>query len=239
VGRYTAAAIASIAFGQDEAALDGNIRRVLARVFNLELPVRSPEGEKRLWELAQENLPPGRAGDYNQAVMDLGALVCTPRAPGCESCPLSEVCQAKLLGLQDKRPVVLARPAIPHYVVAAAIIRRDGLILIAQRPVEGLLGGLWEFPGGKQEAGESLPTCLRREIREELGVEIEVNDAAGVYRHAYTHFRVTLHAFECKLVGEEEPSPLQASAIQWVRPAGLKDYPMGKIDRLIARSLIA
>ena len=104
IGRYTAGAIASMAFGQDEPALDGNIRRVLARVFNVAEPARSPEGEQRLWALAAANLPPGRAGDYNQALMDLGALVCTPRDPDCPNCPLAELCQARLLGVQAAAP---------------------------------------------------------------------------------------------------------------------------------------
>ena len=164
IGRYTAGAIASIAFGQDEPALDGNIRRVLARVFNVAEPARSPEGEQRLWELAAANLPPGQAGDYNQALMDLGALICTPRDPGCPNCPLAEFCQARLLGVQAERPVLKSRPALPHYIVTAAVIERQGRFLIAQRPLNGLLGGLWEFPGGKLQPGEDLASCLQREI---------------------------------------------------------------------------
>ncbi|MDW8227844.1 MAG: (deoxy)nucleoside triphosphate pyrophosphohydrolase, partial [Anaerolineales bacterium] len=110
-------------------------------------------------------------------------------------------------------------------------------VLLAQRPSRGLLGGLWEFPGGKVEPGESLPEALRREIREELAVDIQVGAPLGVYRHAYTHFRITLHAFLCSLdVGE--PRPLEAPALAWVDLASLEDYPMGKVDRLIARQLM-
>jgi A/G-specific adenine glycosylase len=143
IGGYTAGAIASIAFGLDEAALDGNIRRVMARLGNVDLPARSPQGEARLWELAREHLPPGRAGDYNQALMDLGATICLPRAPLCMVCPLHELCQAAARGVQEQRPVLTARPAIPHITVMAAVLRRDGLVLIAQRPAQGLLGGMW------------------------------------------------------------------------------------------------
>ena len=238
VGRYTAGAVASIAFGKDEAALDGNIRRVLARYFNVEVPARIPAGEHRLWELAQANLPGGRAGDYNQALMDLGALVCTPRQPDCPACPLKAACQAYQLGLQEERPVLQKKPAIPHYLVTAAVIRRAGQVLIAQRPPEGLLGGMWEFPGGKLQEGEDLAGCLRREICEELGVAIEVHEQVGVYRHAYTHFRVTLHAFHCSLANGDQPRALQVGDLRWIEPAGLKDYPMGKIDRQIARDLL-
>jgi len=238
VGRYTAAAISSIAFGQDVAALDGNIRRVLARVFDVSVPARSPEGERILWDLAGANLPAGQAGAYNQALMDLGALVCTPRLPRCSLCPLSGLCQANLLGTQEQRPVSLPRRETPQYIVTAAIIHRGQEVLIARRPQNGLLGGLWEFPGGKIQEGEDLPACLRREIMEELGVEVLVGEPLGVYRHAYTHFKVTLHAFHCTLL-RGEPEALHASEIRWVAPAGLSRYPMGKIDRMIAAGLQA
>jgi A/G-specific adenine glycosylase len=237
IGRYTAGAIASIAFGIDAPALDGNIRRVLARAFNLELPVRSKDGENRLWELAAAHLPAGRAGAYNQALMDLGATICTPRAPRCESCPVVASCKARELGVQEQRPVTQPRAPVPHYTVTAAVIGREEQVLIAQRPLNGLLGGLWEFPGGKLQQGEDLETCLKREICEELGVEIEVMEPLGVYRHAYTHFRVTLHAFYCRLVNGARPRKLQVNDLRWARPVELADYPMGKIDRQIAQYL--
>ncbi len=237
IGRYTAAAIASIAFGVDAATLDGNLKRVFARLFDVEEPADSPAGEKRLWALAEAHLPSGRAGDYNQALMDLGATICLPRAPRCLLCPLSELCQARAGGLQEARPVQTPKKEMPHYTVAAAVIRREGRVLLAKRPAGGLLGGLWEFPGGKVEPGESLPEALRREIGEELGAEIQVGAPFGVYRHAYTHFRITLHAFLCTLNGVE-PRALQPEAIAWVDIPALIAYPMGKVDRLIARRLM-
>jgi A/G-specific adenine glycosylase len=237
VGRYTAGAVASIAFGQPAPTLDGNIRRVLSRVFNVSEDARSPAGERRLWALAAEQLPADRPGDYNQALMDLGATICTPHTPSCPLCPLAFACQAYALGLQAQRPVLAPRPALPHITVTAAIIQQDGQVLIAQRPPYGLLGSLWEFPGGKQQDGEDLPACLRREICEELGAEIEVGAPAGVYRHAYTHFRLTLHAFYCRLQSGE-PRPVEVAALRWVLPGELADYPMGKVDRQIARKLL-
>ena len=238
IGAYTAAAIASIAFGQDEAALDGNIRRVLSRFFNIESPAGLLQTERMLWRLAGENLPPGCAGDYNQALMDLGAMVCTPRSPACGGCPLNDLCQARLLRLQEQRPVRQPRPVVPHYIVAAAVIQQDEKILIARRPSSGLLGGLWEFPGGKQEPGEEITACLVREIQEELGAVVQAGTALGIYKHAYTHFRVTIHAFTCTLLEGQEPRPLHASEIRWVRPEKLGDFPMGKVDRQIARRLM-
>jgi len=236
IGRYTAGAIASIAFGMNEPTLDGNIRRVLSRLFNVQIPARSKEGETRLWELAAANLPPGRAGDFNQALMDLGTAICTPHQPNCEQCPLVEHCAAHALGVQEERPILPARGTTPHYIVTAAVIQRDGKTLIALRPPEGLLGGLWEFPGGKLQAGEDLATCLKREIYEELGAEIEVGGQIGIFHHAYTHFRVTLHAFGCTLQAGE-PHNLEHNALAWVSIPELQNYPMGKLDRLIAKQL--
>ncbi len=234
IGRYTAGAIASIAFGRDEPALDGNIRRVLARVHDVREPAQLPSGARRLWELASRDLPAGQAGDYNQAMMDLGASLCTPRNPACLLCPLSDLCQARALGVQDERPVLKPRAPIPSITVTAGLVERDGMVLIARRPAEGLLGGMWEFPGGTLEEGESLPNCLKRELREELGVEVEVGDEFGLYQHAYTHLRVTLNAFICRLVAGE-PQPLEVSDLRWVLPETLKSFPMGKIDRQIAK----
>jgi len=236
IGDYTAAAIASIAFGRDLPALDGNVRRVLSRVFDIREPAGSPEGKRLLQELAGANLPPGRAGEYNQALMDLGALVCKPRNPECPRCPLADECRARALGVQEERPVRQPKSKPPHHTVTAAVIHRNGEVLIAQRPQDGLLGGLWEFPGGKQEPGEDLSACLRRELGEELDIEVEIGEPLGVYHHAYTHFRVTLHAFHCTPL-DREPQPREHSALRWVSPAELRDYPMGKIDRQIADSL--
>ena len=237
VGRYTAGAIASIAFGENTPALDGNIRRVLARLFNVEEPARSPVGEARLWELAEAHLPDGYAGDYNQALMDLGSMLCTPRTPNCVVCPLAKMCIAYRLGIQAQRPVRAPKPSIPHLQVAAGVLAQDGRYLITQRPLQGLLGGLWEFPGGKQEPGEALPECLARELQEELGINVKVGEPLGVYRHAYTHFRVTVHTFQCRLLDDQEPKALQVHDLAWVAPSELKTYPMGKVDRQIASGL--
>jgi A/G-specific adenine glycosylase len=236
VGRYMAGAIASIAFRVDAPALDGNIKRVLSRVFDLELPVDRPAGIERLWSMAAEVLPSGRAGDHNQALMDLGALVCLARDPKCAECPLGCICLAQQNGTQTRRPVRSPRKALPHINVAAAVIWQGQRVLIARRPSRGLLGGMWEFPGGKQQPGESLPEALEREISEELDTRVEAGAELGVYQHAYTHFRVTLHAFTCRLTGPE-PQPREASALAWVKPAELVDYPMGHIDRNIAKDL--
>jgi A/G-specific adenine glycosylase len=239
IGPYTAAAIASIAFGEDVAAVDGNIRRVIARLFDVSVPARSTQGEKQIQKLTQAYLPLGRAGDYNQALMDLGALICTPKKPDCTSCPIAVECSALQLGLQEERPVRMPRKKVPHLTVTAAIIRQDGLVLLAQRPPKGLLGGLWEFPGGTLEEDDpDLRACLQREIREELGVEIDVDEPFGQYEHAYTHFKITLHAFLCRLTEGALPQALDGQVLAWAALPELPNYPMGKVDRQIARRLI-
>ena len=238
IGRYTAGAIASIAYGQNEAVLDGNVSRVYARYFNYDQPVKSSSSQRELWSLASENLPCGRAGEFNQALMDLGATICTPRDPGCGTCPLARSCQAFAAGLQHERPVGITKAPLPHHTVTAAVIFRGDRVLITQRPQNGLLGGMWEFPGGKQQPGEDLASCLQREICEELGVEVEVGKQLGVYQHAYTHFKVTLHAFHCTLVNGREPEAVQVDDMRWTVLDELQDFPMGKIDRQISRQLI-
>jgi A/G-specific adenine glycosylase len=208
IGAYTAGAIASLAFGRDAPVVDGNVKRVLCRVYAIRGDTRRPKLQKQLWTLAKMNLPKGKAGRWNEAMMELGAMVCAPRSPGCNECPLGQVCRARALGIQDRLPERAAKKRIPHYDVTAAVIRtlRGRRILIAQRPLGGMLGGLWEFPGGKRERGESLQECLRREIKEELGIEIKVGRPVTRVEHAYTHFRITLHAFECRLVRGDRKS---------------------------------
>jgi A/G-specific adenine glycosylase len=237
IGRYSAAAISSIAFGENKAVLDGNVKRVLARMMQFHDAVNTPIGEKKLWRLAEYLLPENNAGDYNQALMDLGATICTPQNPACETCPVNVLCCAFKTTSQDQYPVMREKQPIPHITVCAAILLRDGKVLIARRPSTGLLGGMWEFPGGKVEEGESLEAALVREIREELAAEISVGEHFGEYHHAYTHFKVTLHAWDAVLTGSE-PIALEASELRWVKITELADYPMGKIDRSISNDLI-
>ena len=161
IGRYTAGAIASMAFGLDIPTLDGNLRRVFARVFNVGEPADAPAGEKILWELAERNLPKGHAGDYNQALMDLGASLCLPRKPACQLCPLRDLCKARALGNQEQRPVLKPKARVPHYTVTAAVLRREGKILLAKRPSKGLAGRHVGIPR-RQSRGWRKPRNLSR-----------------------------------------------------------------------------
>jgi A/G-specific adenine glycosylase len=237
IGRYTAGAIASIAYGQAAPVLDGNVIRVFSRLTDLQADVTENATKESLWKLAEEWLDRARPGDYNQALMELGRVVCKPRSPECASCPLQEHCQAFQHGTQADRPIKKPRAPNPHYNVAAGIIwDGKGQVLITQRPLDGLLGGLWEFPGGKQEGKETLEDCLRRELREELAIEVEVGELFVVIQHAFTHFRITLHVFSCRhLAGQ--PQPIGVRDLLWVKPDDLVQYSFGKADREVIRAL--
>ncbi len=237
IGRYSAGAIASLAFNADAPILDGNVIRVLARVFNIAEDVTENSTKEALWKLAAEILPTGRAGAWNEGLMELGRRICTPKSPTCDSCPIAVHCAARRLGIQNERPVKRPRAKTPHFDVTAAVIfREDGHILIAQRPPEGMLGGLWEFPGGKREPGETLPNCLRREIQEELGIDIAVGEQIGVVRHGYTHFRITLYAFACTLLNGD-PQAIQCADWTWTTLDELDRYPFPVTDQKIIAML--
>lgn len=239
VGPYTAAAIASIAFDEPVAALDGNLKRVLARVCLVEAPINTPEGTRLLNAIAQALVPPHRPGDWNQALMDVGANICVSRSPRCLLCPLRAHCAAAAAQRQHDLPRRQPRRKRPHYIVTAALIWNDaGQLLIAQRPHDKMLGGLWEFPGGKCEEGETLEACLRREIREELGIDIEVGDHLTTVEHGYTHFSITLHAFHCRFCGGE-PQALGVADWRWVSPDELDAFAWPSTDAKIIAALRA
>jgi A/G-specific adenine glycosylase len=224
VGAYTAGAIASIAFGQREPIVDGNVTRVLCRVFRVRTDPKQAATQKEIWRIAEELLPTKRVGDFNQALMELGSEVCLRRVPRCDACPLGQVCQARLRGEQSLLPLRGPRKAIPSHTIAVGVIYDEhGRILIDKRKPHGLLGGLWEFPGGKKERGESLEAALRREVREELGIRIQVMRPLVVIDHAYTHFHVRLHAFECKYLSGT-PQCVACSDFKWVSLRSLNRY---------------
>ena len=241
IGHSTAADILSVAFGQTIAALDGNIKRVLARLFNIPDILDSTDFISKCQSQLEQLLPTGRAGEFNQAMMDIGATICLPKNANCLECPLRSECTAFTIGKQNNLPVKKNRKEIPHYIVTAGVIldetTQPGRVLLAKRPANGLLGGLWEYPGGKVNPGESLDECLNREMAEELGIKTAIGRHLGTYKHAYTHFRVTLHAFFCQ-ISHGLPSALSAEEITWAALAELKNYPMGKLDRMITLSLL-
>ncbi len=237
IGEYTAAAVGAFVHGRDEVTLDGNLKRVLARYFGLSIDTSTSAGKRTLEQKGLELLPRGKASAFNQALMDLGSGICLPGDPLCGQCPLRDGCRAYGEGTQDSIPLRKPVRTVPHYQVSAGVLIRNGRVLLARRPEGKLLAGLWEFPGGKQETGESLEVCLQRELDEELGVRVDVGAQLGEYRHAYTHYRVTVTAFHCGLQGGE-PRALEHSDLAWVQPQKLADYPMGKVDRRISADVL-
>jgi A/G-specific adenine glycosylase len=231
-GDYTAGAVASITFGEAVPAVDGNVKRVLARLFAIDTDITRNPAARQVRELAAALVDPATPGDWTQAIMELGALICLPQSPRCLLCPVQQFCQARLQGIEPDLPVKPVRKPLPHFDVTAAVIHRNGKLLIAQRPPEGMLGGLWEFPGGKQQPGETLPECLEREIREELGVEIEVGQPVIAVKHSYTHFKITLHAFHCRLISGQLQS-LEVADWRWVTTAQLDDFAFPRTDQQI------
>lgn len=238
VGPYTAAAVLSLAFGRDLAVVDGNVRRVLARLTALPTdPQRSPQAAA-LEALAHALLPDGAAALHNQAMMELGATTCSPRSPACPGCPLRGPCRAAAAGSPERYPVRTPRKAVPHYRVCLGLVFREGRIFIDRRPSHGLLGGLWEFPGGKVEEGESPEEALHRELREEFGLRVEPQGTLPPVRHAYTHFRVTLHPHLCRFVGMDTRGCAEAGREWlWVDPADLLRYPMPRANRKVLEHL--
>ena len=235
IGPYTAGAIASIAFGRPAPVLDGNVTRVISRLWDIEENVTRSSTRKQLWHLAERMIDHKRPGDFNQALMELGQRICLPVLPLCQQCPLAAQCLSRQRGSQSKRPVRPPRKRTPHHdMTAGVILGKDNRMLIVRRPIDGLLGGLWEFPGGLRAPEEKLSEALRRRVKEALGIEIQVGQALGRVEHAYTHFRVTLHAFRARHVAGV-PQPMGVSDSAWVRREDFRDYAFGAKDhKLIA-----
>jgi len=238
IGQSTAGAILTFAYGQKHPLLDGNVKRVLSRVFDVEAEIQQPAVIRQLWQYSQELLEESREPyAYNQAIMELGATVCLPQNPRCLLCPVKPYCSAQAQGTQHERPVKSARKATPHHDIAVGVIWKDGKILIQQRPAEGLLGGLWEFPGGKREPGEALEETVRREIEEELNIEVRVKTLITTVKHAYTHFKITLYAYHCDYA-QGEPEPRACQAWRWAEPEELEQYAFPKANKTVLEKVI-
>lgn len=237
VGAYTAAAVGSLAMGLDAAVVDGNVTRVLTRLYGYGENVERASARARVAAWAEANLAPGLAGEINEATMELGALVCVPRAPRCGECPLREVCAAARTGDPERYPVKPRKAPVPHIEVGAGVVvNRAGSILVARRPDHAMLGGLWEFPGGRREAGETLPECVVRELKEELRIAVRVGPLLAVVPHAFSHFTMDLHAYWAR-IERGRPRAVGCTAYRWERPDALDHLPMPKADVTI-RNLV-
>ncbi|MBY0451140.1 MAG: A/G-specific adenine glycosylase [Cyanobacteria bacterium] len=241
IGKSTAGAILTFAYDKPHPLLDGNVKRVLSRLFKIESEVSLAETVQQLWCLSERWLAESRdAYSFNQAIMELGAMLCTPTQPKCLVCPLSQDCLALEAGLQETLPVKKPAKKTPHYDIAVAVIVHRGRLFIQRRPEEGLLGGLWEFPGGKKEEKETIEAAVLREIQEELGVSIEITKALSPVKHAYTHFRITLYPFLCQLRPNHTPESIQlcsAETAEWVEPGALEKFAFPKANLKIFKEL--
>jgi A/G-specific adenine glycosylase len=200
VGEYIAAAVQSLAFDRPYAVVDGNVRRVIARVFLMDAPINTAASARLIKKRAEEILDRDRPGLFNQAMMELGATICRPGKPICENCPVIPFCLAHKRGQQSQIPRTIRGKPLREDHIVAGIVYKDGRMLITRRKPEGLLGGLWEFPGGKVKPGETPEQACVREIKEEINLSIRIVDFLTQIRHAYTHFKIVMDVFRCSYV---------------------------------------
>ena len=229
IGRSTAGAIAAIAFGADAPILDANARRVVARLFAVDGDARSGEVERILWQRSADLVRKGKGRDTALAVMDLGAVVCLPITPRCRECPLRSRCSSCLQGLQNSIPPKRSKKVLPHHDIVAAVFRRpDGALFLMRRPFEGLLGGLWALPSGRRDPKETLEDAMRRSLREKLPVRAVIQREVGAVRHAYSHYRITLHGFLCETSGGALPA---GEGTGWLPVDGEGTFALPRADR--------
>jgi len=227
VGDYIAAAVLSIAFHQPFAVVDGNVKRVLARLFCLTTPSNDTRSKSGFQEISNQLLNPADPGNHNQAMMELGAMICTPRNPRCAACPVAEFCRAFRDNKVPEFPKKKNKAPIPEYRIAVGVIYRNGRMLITRRRENGLLGGLWEFPGGKIHDDETAENACLREIAEETGLRINILRPLKTVRHAYTHFKIIMQVFICEYKSGEVwlNGPVD---YRWITAGQIEDYPFPK-----------
>lgn len=233
VGRYTAGAIASIAYGRPTPIVDGNVARVLARLFLIEQPVDAPATRKTLWQLAEELVPAKRAGDFNQAVMELGALVCTKANPSCAKCPLSGVCDALRADRVGSVPVPVIRKApvaVHHHILA---IERAGRFLFQQRPGTGLWSNMWQLPTVEVWKGKVETDTLRDAVRERFGLVTKNQNPVGTFTHQTTHRTISFHLWRMRVASGR----LRPKAGQWRGITDLDDLPLPNPQRAAVKML--
>ncbi len=231
-GPYTSAAVASIAFHQSVPVIDGNVFRVFSRLTEMSFEISKPQTRKHVFGNLEKIIPGKNPGEFNQAIMELGALICKPKNPKCSECPVAEYCSAFLNGKTELYPIKKKVPDRPHKQIAVGILEKDGKILIAKRRENQMLGGLWEFPGGKVESGESLEECLVREFSEEVELSISIIGKVCEVDHAFTHFTITIHAYLCRW-NSGKAKAVSGSEIKWVLPEKLNDFPFPKANKVI------
>ena len=229
IGRSTAGAILSFAFQKEAPILDGNTKRVISRLFAVSDNPTAAKTDDLLWRISESLVPKGYSYPFNQALMDLGSMLCTVKEPDCPRCPLGAVCKGRASGKPERYPSKRIRKTIPHVESVSAVIKRDGKVLLRQRPPSGLLGGLWEFPDwwtkGKQSSG--LRMRLRNHIKKDIGITTDVKELIGTFKQTFSHFKLTLRVYHCQAIGRKRKG-------HWVAIRSLHLYPMSRIHRQIA-----
>ncbi len=225
IGPYTAGAIASIAYEQNVPVVDANIERIFARLFNIDLIPGSPEAKREYWQKAEAILPKCNARNFNQALMELGALICRPKQPDCSACPVATHCLALQYDLIPERPVPKKSTKTIPINMATGVLLHKGLIFIQQRLADDVWGALWEFPGGRMETGETAEETVTREYLEETELAVRVDAKITTTIHHYTRYKVTLHCFLVSLKQDDcDPVLHAAQEFHWLPFDKLSDY---------------
>lgn len=225
IGPYTAGAVMSLAFNQEFPIVDANIERLFSRIFNIAESVKTKENNTFIWQAARDLIPTGNARNFNQALMELGALVCTPKNPACLRCPLNGLCEALRLGTVHERPIQPPNPKSIRIEMATGVLIHKGKVFIQRRPANGVWANLWEFPGGRLEPGETPEAALVREFSEETELAVRCLDKIRVIKHNYTRYRVFLHCYLCALENNHSIPRLHAAQeYHWVETETLEDF---------------
>ena len=230
IGRSTAGAILSFAFQKEAPILDGNAKRVISRLFAVSDNPAKGKTEDLLWKISESLIPKGFSNPFNQALMDLGSMICTPKEPQCHQCPLKKHCQGYLSGKPERYPLQTIKKAIPHITAVSAVIEKDGKVLLCQRPPKGLLGGLWEFPNWSIEEKKDFKEYLRHKVKSEIGLKVKSKEPVGSFHQTYSHFKLTLQVFHCQHLNGKGRG-------KWVSIRNLNLLPMSRIHRRIAQTI--
>lgn len=238
IGPYSAAAISSIAYETPIPVVDGNVLRVFCRFWGIYDDIRKTSVRDMLFDKLSTYIQETTPSVFNQSMMELGALICAPKSPECVKCPIKNHCFAYKFNKQHELPYKSPTAKVPHYHIAVGIIWKNGQILIGKRKETQMLGGLWEFPGGKQKENESLEDTTCREIKEETNITVSVDQLYSKVNHAYSHFKITLHGFKCTYISGQEKANT-TDELKWVSLNDLHHYPFPKANKKLIEAIMA